>query len=108
MKVMMDTQALWLASMPKDVPAFVRRAPLVPYVQHLRACNDALPELALVPSSIRYNPDRTEVGFVLVDMANTTFGTVATGACLVPIVTTPDKIKAHIRHARRLAAAPFC
>lgn len=108
MKVMMDTQMLWLASKKSGIPAFVARAPLAPYVQHLRACNDAIPVLALDPESIRYSPDQTQVGFMLIDIANATFGNGVIGACMVPVVARPDRIQAHIRHAQRLAAAPFC
>jgi hypothetical protein len=104
MKVMKDTQMLWLASEKSDVPAFVRRIPLTPYVQYLRAHQGRLPALELVVESIRFNRDQTRVRFVLVDVANATSGAM----CAVPVEAEYARFEDHIRHAQSLAAAPFC
>lgn len=105
MKVV-EARTMWHQGIGDEVPAFVRRVPLTPYVQSLRASNGQLPELEVVADSIEYSADRERVTFTLLDVANLGEG-LAVNMTGIRMNVPRQRVRRTIKHARDLARAPF-
>lgn len=104
---MRGVRPLWESVPTFEIPPVLARSMLTPNVQYLRASNGAIPDLAVVPSSIEYDDALTRVRFAMVDVANFRDDDDVTAMCIVPVTCERSKVKSNIRHVRDLACAPF-